>query len=227
VWGGANIKWLAPNIGYKGLRLDINYNGARPARGAFMQANTVTTIVVTVDNGVLKLNSQTPTYIEDTKDVKAGGAFKDNLGGPNFDRALRANAVFVFSYVVKQQGFTNDKAEPIFNGQKNVSKEDLEKFINRMNAVNYDNGSITYCYLWMDCTKAVAAGIKNPGDGIIATLGDNNSIVNKYLKAINAAKKFDINDFKGQLLFSQSGADSAGNAGLNLRVDLHGEDLGN
>jgi hypothetical protein len=209
VVSGPEFRGKAP-IGYLNLRVDMIYPKAgkdgRPAKGSFVQVSTVATTVVTCAAGELKA---TPTvkYIPDRSKLEGATRFKDTLFGPDFDKKLTKDAVLVFSYVLKEHGFTTANVRDISNSDPITEAEAkaLKKF-----EKGFDTGTYKYYYLWLDPGKA--KGIKKLGEALLDELDEKQR---DALKELLDGAKIDLDKFQGQIIY--------GDAGLDKRADIDGK----
>jgi len=196
-------------IGYQKLRLDIGYPeivDGRPAKGSFCQMNTVTTVVITVEDGKLAETTKT-TYILDRKKLVAGSTkFNDQLEGPDFDKALAPKAYIVFSYVTKQQGFTGALEDDLVG--KKVKKADADAFLDTFDT-KLAQGKNSYGYLWIDSDRATK--VKDLADALKATFPASQQM---NFDELVEAMKIKVTTSNRQLIYGD---------GITERADLDGK----
>ena len=235
-WKPEQVKFLSTNliisprtkgltqIGYGNLRLDIVYDQVR-RNVSFIQLNTVMTTVVTVDADGKVAAVSTTRYYEDATDASGDRLFQDMLGGPNFDRALRADAVIVISRMRKVHGLIPGRLQKVRGTEiRKARADEIEGIIGAKGCL--EKGDISYDYYWSEIDKATARKAK-PAD-LLKQLEQKVGAkeIKDFLDAVKGRnKEFDFEKFNGQLLISEAGKSVVGKeekAGLYVEADLKG-----
>jgi hypothetical protein len=204
-----------PQIGYSQLFLDIAYSKVR-RNVSFIQVNTVTTTVVTVDQDGKVDSVSTTRYYEDATDASGEKEFKDRLGGPNFSVRLRPDAVIVISQVTKKHGLVPGLLRKVPGTEiKEARAKEIDKTIEGKTCL--ENGSLSYAYYWSEIDKAVARKAK-PADLLKQLEGKVGE--QEFKSFLEDVKKqndsFDFEKYNGQFLISSDGQ------GLYVQADLKG-----